>query len=136
MPPMFICACLSFNCLCMLLTFRILNGTLNVVGGCLLPMPNGEMGVLRSSFHLDLGAGAGGITASFPLYKRGRELIFYLKKKKILSHQESPEERCCTPSFLSGLISLLGQVGFVSRTYFLPFFSSLFHSMGRFARYR
>lgn len=60
-------------------------------------MSNGEMGILWSSFHLDLGAGAGagaggGITASFPLYKRGRELIFYPKKKKILSHQESPEE--------------------------------------------
>ena len=58
--------------------------------------------------------GGGGIDAYFLLYKKGRELIFYPKKKKtFLSHQEYPEERRYAPSFVSGLISLLGRVGSV-----------------------
>ena len=49
-------ACL-FNWLCTLQMFRIPNAALNAVGGYLLPMSNGEMEILRSSFHLDWGGG-------------------------------------------------------------------------------
>ena len=62
--------------------FWIPNAALNAVGGCLLPMSNGEMEILRSSFHLDWGGG-GEIDAYLPLYKKGREFIFYPKKKKL-----------------------------------------------------
>ena len=51
-PCSYLPACL-FNCLYTFQIFRIPNATLNVAGGCLLPTSNGEMEILRSSFHLD-----------------------------------------------------------------------------------
>ena len=55
-PCSYVPACL-FNWLCTLQMFRIPNAALNAVGGYLLPMSNGEMEILRSSFHLDWGGG-------------------------------------------------------------------------------
>ena len=62
------------------MTFRIPNAALNATGGYLFPTSNGEMEILQSSFHHDWGGEK--IAASFTLYKKGRELIFYPKKKK------------------------------------------------------
>ena len=81
-----------FKCMCTSLMFWIPNMTLNSTGSCLLPMSNDEMGFSWSSFHLE-GGGGENFPLLFPLYKRGKELIF-CPQHILLNHKSLFEKQC------------------------------------------